>query len=50
MNKKLTEADIHTKFITLAIVGTTGEKWGVMTQLRERFISPRAALLFVARQ
>lgn len=33
MNKKsLTEAEIRTKFITPALVGT---KWDVMTQLRE---------------
>ncbi len=36
MNKKeLTEADIRTKFITPAIVGTNGDKWNVMTQVRE---------------
>jgi type I restriction enzyme R subunit len=36
MNKKeLTEADIRTKFITPAIVGGSGEKWNVMTQVRE---------------
>ncbi len=36
MNKKeLTEADIRTKFITPAIVGVNGEKWNVMTQVRE---------------
>ena len=36
MNKKnLTEADIRTKFITPAIVGASGEKWSVMTQVRE---------------
>jgi type I restriction enzyme, R subunit len=36
MNKKnLTETDIRTKFITPAIVGTNGEKWNVMTQVRE---------------
>lgn len=36
MNKKeLTEADIRTKFITPALVGPTGDKWDVMTQLRE---------------
>ena len=36
MNKKeLTEADIRTKFITPAIVGANGEKWNVLTQLRE---------------
>ena len=37
MNKKsLTEADIHTKFITPALAGPGG-KWDVMTQLREEF-------------
>ena len=36
MNKKeLTEADIRTKFITPALVGADGQKWNVMTQLRE---------------
>ncbi|MBK6743980.1 MAG: DEAD/DEAH box helicase family protein [Hydrogenophilales bacterium] len=36
MNKKgLTEADIRTKFITPAIVGVNGEKWDLLTQLRE---------------
>ena len=36
MNKKeLTEADIRTKFITPAIVGPNGDKWDVMTQVRE---------------
>lgn len=36
MNKKtLTEADIRTKFITPAIVGANGDKWDVMTQVRE---------------
>jgi type I restriction enzyme R subunit len=36
MNKKqLTEADIRTKFITPALVGTSSAKWNVMTQLRE---------------
>jgi len=36
MNKKeLTEADIRTKFITPALVGPTGDKWNLMTQLRE---------------
>jgi len=36
MNKKsLTETDIRTKFITPAIVGANGEKWDVMTQIRE---------------
>ncbi len=35
MDKKvLTEADIRTKFITPALVGSSG-KWNVMTQLRE---------------
>ena len=36
MNKKsLTEADIRTKFITPALVGENGDKWDVMTQIRE---------------
>ncbi len=36
MNKKaLTEADIRTKFITPALIGPDGNKWNVMTQLRE---------------
>lgn len=35
--KELTEADIRTKFITPALVGDTGGKWNVMTQLREEF-------------
>ena len=36
MNKKaLTEADIRTKFITPAIVGTGGAGWDVMTQVLE---------------
>ncbi len=36
MNKKaLTEADIRTKFITPALTGANGEKWNVMSQIRE---------------
>ncbi|MHB8790202.1 MAG: EcoAI/FtnUII family type I restriction enzme subunit R [Desulfobulbaceae bacterium] len=36
MNKKdLTEADIRTKFITPALTGANGEKWNLMTQIRE---------------
>ena len=36
MNKKtLTEADIRTKFITTAITGKNGDKWDLMTQVRE---------------
>ena len=36
MNKKsLSEADIRSKFITPAIVGQNGEKWDLMTQIRE---------------
>lgn len=33
--KQLTEADIRTKFITPALLGPTGNKWNMMTQLRE---------------
>jgi hypothetical protein len=43
MNKQaLTEADIRTTFITPALIGTNGEKWNVMTQIREEayFTSP----------
>jgi type I restriction enzyme R subunit len=36
MNKKaLTETDIRTKFITPALIGANGDKWDVMTQIRE---------------
>ncbi len=36
MNKKdFTETDIRTKFITPAILGPNGEKWNVLTQVRE---------------
>jgi type I restriction enzyme R subunit len=36
MNKLLlTEADIRTKFITPALVGANGDKWNLMTQIRE---------------
>ena len=36
MNKKaLTEADIRSKFITPALVGVNGNKWDLMTQIRE---------------
>ncbi|RQW86668.1 MAG: restriction endonuclease, partial [Geobacter sp.] len=33
--KTLTETDIRTKFITPALVGADGNKWNVLTQLRE---------------
>jgi type I site-specific restriction endonuclease len=36
MNKKaLTVADVRSKFITPAICGANGEKWDLMTQIRE---------------
>jgi len=36
MNKKaLTEADIRTKFINPALIGTDGGKWDMLTQVRE---------------
>jgi len=38
MNKKtLTERDICTKFITPALLGATGAKWDLMTQLSEEY-------------
>jgi type I restriction enzyme R subunit len=33
--KKLTEADIRSKFITPALVGLNGEKWNLMSQILE---------------
>ena len=33
--KSLTEADIRTKFITPALIGAHGDKWDLMTQIRE---------------
>ena len=33
--KKLTETDIRSKFITPALVGIDGNKWNLMTQIRE---------------
>ena len=33
--KSLTETDIRTKFITPALVGAEGNKWNLMTQIRE---------------
>lgn len=35
--KSLTETDIRTKFITPALTGANGEKWDLMTQIREEF-------------
>lgn len=46
MNKKeLTETDIRTKFITPAILGPDGQKWNVMTQVREEFHFTRGRVL-----
>jgi type I restriction enzyme R subunit len=46
MNKKeLTEADIRTKFISPALLGPTGSKWNVMTQLREEFRFTRGRVI-----
>jgi type I restriction enzyme R subunit len=46
MNKKeLTEADIRTKFITPALLGPTGSKWNVMTQLREELHFTRGRVI-----
>lgn len=43
--KKLTESDIRTKFITPAIVGANGEKWDVMTQIREEYYFTRGRVI-----
>ena len=46
MNKKaLTEADIRTKFITPALIGAQGDKWDVMTQIREEVFFTNGRIL-----
>jgi len=46
MNKKaLTEADIRTKFITPALIGANGDKWDVMTQIREEVFFTNGRIL-----
>ena len=35
--KQLTETDIRTKFITPALLGQNGDKWELMTQIREEY-------------
>ncbi|MBK9240531.1 MAG: DEAD/DEAH box helicase family protein [Acidobacteria bacterium] len=46
MDKKtLTETDIRTKFITPAIVGATGEKWNLLTQVREEVYFTRGRVI-----
>lgn len=46
MNKKdLTEADIRTKFVTPALVGAGGDKWDLMTQIREEFHFTRGRVI-----
>jgi type I restriction enzyme R subunit len=51
MNKKeLTEADIRTKFITPAILGSDGSKWSLMTQLREEVYFTRGRAIVRGKQ
>ncbi|HSO83905.1 EcoAI/FtnUII family type I restriction enzme subunit R, partial [Thiocapsa sp.] len=46
MNKKaLTEADIRTKFITPALVGANGDKWDLLTQIREEVYFTRGRVI-----
>jgi type I restriction enzyme R subunit len=46
MNKKtLTEADIRTKYVTPALVGPNGDKWNVMTQIREEVYFTRGRVI-----
>jgi type I restriction enzyme R subunit len=46
VNKKaLTETDIRTKFITPALAGPNGEKWNVMTQIREEVYITRGRVI-----
>jgi hypothetical protein len=43
--KQLSETDIRTKFITPAIIGADGEKWDVMTQVREEYFFTRGRVI-----
>ena len=43
--KKLTETDIRSKFITPALVGIDGEKWNLMTQIREEFFFTKGRVI-----
>lgn len=43
--KQLTETDIRTKFITPAIIGVNGDKWDVMTQIREEAYFTRGRVI-----
>ncbi len=43
--KSLSETDIRTKFITPAILGPNGEKWNVMTQVREEVFFTKGRVL-----
>ncbi len=43
--KQLTEADIRSKFITPAITGVDGEKWDLMTQIREEAYFTRGRVI-----
>jgi len=46
MNKKdLTEAEIRTRFITPALTGANGEKWDVMTQIREEYFFTKGRVI-----
>lgn len=46
MDKKtLTETDIRTKFITPALLGAKGDKWDVMTQMREEVYFTRGRVI-----
>ena len=43
--KQLTETDIRTKFITPAIIGPNGDKWDLMTQIREEAYFTRGRVI-----
>lgn len=46
MNKKaLSETDIRTRFITPALTGSSGEKWDLMTQIREEAYFTKARVI-----
>ena len=47
--KQLTEADIRTKFITPALVGSSAAKWNVMTQLREEVFFTKGRVIVLGK-
>lgn len=50
MDKKtLTETDIRTQFITPALLGTNGDKWNLMSQIREETFFTKGRVIVLDR-